>query len=228
MGTLRKLIGRFVTSDLADNRYGEAALFRDFAADRFLRGLSFIDPSARKDPNWDIATLNQENRGLAFIKNNARNSFHRGPQYLYYMLLFLFLVSCSRYVEVKRLKVNSRTLASSWVNSPDPAKENPPLGEMLFIDWQVPGQLLYRNPELKLYVIYWDNQEKVYTWPINRRKGYETFSLLDEDFIRTGGFLTYRAEIVTEDGCIYRDWKHQLWVNLIKMDNEETQSCPCP
>lgn len=138
-----------------------------------------------------------------------------------FFCLFFFLASCGRYVDVRRQKINARYLASTWVGSPDPCKDNPPLGEMLIIDWQVPRKRVAENLQLKLYVIYWDNEEKVYTWPINRWKGYETFCVLDEEFVRTGGLLTYRAEIVTEDGCVYRDWKHQLWVNLIKMDNEE-------
>lgn len=89
---------------------------------------------------------------------------------------------------------------------------------MLIIDWQIPRDMVPENPRLKLYVIYWDNEEKVYTWPLEKWKGYRTFSVLNKEFVRSGGILTYRAEIITEDGCVFREWRHQLWVNLIQLD----------
>lgn len=136
------------------------------------------------------------------------------------LFLGIFLFSgCSRYyVDVSRQKINANYLASTAVGSPDPRQTNPPLGEMLVINWQVPMKMVAQKPHIKLYVIYWDNEEKVYTWPIQRWKGYRTFSVLNKEFIRSGGILTYRAEIVDADGEIYREWKHQLWVNLIKID----------
>ncbi len=51
------------------------------------------------------------------------------------------------------------------------------------------------------------------------RFGVETYSVLNKDFKKTGGFLAYRAEILTEDGEVYADWKHQLWVKLIDIDD---------
>ncbi len=143
---------------------------------------------------------------------------------LYISLVSLLFSGCGHYVEVKRQKINAGYLASTSVGSPDPRQENPPLGEMLIIDWQVPLHLITKNPKLKLYVIYWDNEESEYAWPLKRWKGYRTFSVLNEEFVHTGGLLTYRAEIVTEDGKVYREWKHQLWVNLIKMDGNTPET----
>ncbi len=89
---------------------------------------------------------------------------------------------------------------------------------MLVISWHLPMDVMEKHPSLKLYAIYWDNKEKVYTWPLLKRNGYRTFSVLNEDFVHTGGLLTYRAEIVTDDGQVYREWKHQMWVNIINAE----------
>lgn len=131
------------------------------------------------------------------------------------------MTGCSRYyVDVSRQKINATYLASTSVGTPDPRQKNPPLGEMLVINWQIPMKMVKENPQLRLYVIYWDNEERVFTWSLKKWKGYRTLSVLNKEFMRTRGFLTYRAEIVTEDGEIYREWKHQLWVNLIKVEDE--------
>ena len=47
---------------------------------------------------------------------------------------------------------------------------------------------------------------------------YTTYSLLDEEYEKTGGILTYKACIVTQEGKIFKESKHQLWVNLIEID----------
>ncbi len=139
---------------------------------------------------------------------------------LYILGLSVFLFSsCNRYyVEIHRQRINAGYLASTSVNTPDPRRCDPPLGEMLVIEWLVSMEIMEKNPQIRLYAISWDNEERVYTWPIKKRKGYRTFSVLNDDFIRTGGLLTYRAEIITEDGEVFREWKHQMWVNLIKAE----------
>ncbi len=142
---------------------------------------------------------------------------------LFWSLVFCLLVGCSRYhVDVHQQKINASYLASSYVGSPDPRQEHPPLGEMLVIDWLLPQDLLEEHPSVMLHVIYWNNTEKSYNWPIKRRKGYLTLAVLDEEYEQTGGFLTYRAEIITQNGQVFRDWKHQLWVNLIKVEEDNT------
>lgn len=67
-------------------------------------------------------------------------------------------------------------------------------------------------------MIYKNHTEKTLVYPIENRLGYEVYSLLDKDYDETGGLLTYKADIITSDHQIYREWKHQLWVNLITLD----------
>jgi hypothetical protein len=35
--------------------------------------------------------------------------------------------------------------------------------------------------------------------------------------------LTYSAEIMTPDHHVYREWKHQLWANLITLDESKKE-----
>lgn len=108
-------------------------------------------------------------------------------------------------------------MASTAVYSPDPRQADPPIGQQLIVDWQIPQALLKRKPICVLHVIYWDYTEEIFTCKIDRKVGYWKYDLLNEDFFARKGILTYRAQIITNDGDIYKEWKHQLWVNLIQM-----------
>ncbi len=136
----------------------------------------------------------------------------------------LFLSSCEKYyVSVAQQWVDVRYLASTHVNTPDPRQLKPPVGQMIIIDWRVPKSILKKNPHVELKVIYWNYTEKTVTFPIDQRMGWATYKVLDEEYDTTGGILTYKAEILTADGQKYREWKHQLLVNLITIDNDDQQ-----
>ena len=108
-----------------------------------------------------------------------------------------------------------RYLASSHVKTPDPRQDNPPIGQKLIVDWRVPNEIFKKKPEVVLHLILWDYTTRTVRIPIKRRMDYATYKLFNEDYEKTGGILTYKAEIVTADGQVFREWKHQLWVNLI-------------
>jgi hypothetical protein len=96
------------------------------------------------------------------------------------------------------------------------------LGQKLVVDWRVPKEVLKKKPEVVLDLILWDYTTRQLRFPIKRQMDYETYRLLNEEYQKTGGILTYRAQIITEDGEIFRELKHQLWVNLITVDNQTT------
>lgn len=124
-----------------------------------------------------------------------------------------YLSICQEWVDV-------RYLASYQAGTPDPRLAHPPLGQKLILDWRVPKEIYKRNPEVVLDLILWDYTKRQIRFPIKSRMDYATYRLLNEEYEKTGGILTYRASIVTEDGEIFREWKHQLWVNLITIDQE--------
>ncbi len=125
--------------------------------------------------------------------------------------------SCQTYyVSVFKQKIDRNYLASSHIGSPDPRQKNPPYGQMLTIDWNIPKSILDQHPKIVLDVIYWDNTHDVLYFPIDSRIGYTCYKLLNETYEAKKGFLAYKAHIVTENGTIYREWTHQLWVHWIQ------------
>ena len=140
-----------------------------------------------------------------------------------YILLLLSLLSgCDKYyLSVCQQKVDSTYLASSHVGTPDPRQKNPPIGQMLIIDWKVPRKILEEKPSILLKVIYWDYSASTFTYPIEQQMGYKTYSLLNRDFEEKKGILTYKAEIITDGQTVYKEWVHQLWVQLIQLDSSE-------
>jgi hypothetical protein len=139
-------------------------------------------------------------------------------------MCLILLCGCEKYhVSVRQLHVDPTYLASMHVGTPDPRKAHPPIGQKLIIDWTVPPEMLAQDPKLVMYLIYKNHTEKEVSYPILYRNGTHVYSLLNEEFEQTKGLLTYRAEIVV-DGKVYKDWKHQLWVNLITLEEERTAS----
>lgn len=140
------------------------------------------------------------------------------------LLLLISFSSCQKYgLEVRRQRVDQTYLASTHVGSPDPRQECPPCGQMVVIEWWVPRELLCQNPKICLHLVLWDYTQRTVVFPIDKRIGYETYFVIGKDFESTCGIITYKAEIITEDGCVFRDWKHQLWVDLIQIEEESNE-----
>lgn len=137
-------------------------------------------------------------------------------------LLTLFLAGCSQYyLSINQQWIDVRYLASTHAKTPDPRQDHPSIGQMLVLDWRVPKATLKQKPQLVLDLILWDYTTRTVRFPVEKRMDYVTYKLLDEEYEKSGGILTYKAAIVTESGEIFREWKHQLWVNLITIDQEK-------
>jgi hypothetical protein len=138
-----------------------------------------------------------------------------------------FLTSCNNYyLSLRQMPVDASYLASASIGSPDPRTKNPPYGQKIILQWRVPT--LANNPQLVFTIVYKNHTEKKFVYPIQRTIGYEVYSLLNKDYDETGGVLTYRAEIVGEDNTVLKEWKHQLWVNLITLDETSQASNEVP
>lgn len=139
-----------------------------------------------------------------------------------FFLFFLLLSLCScrpYYISVMQKWVDERYLASTHVGTPDPRQEVPSIGQMLVVQWCVPSEILALNPIAILDLIFWDHTEQRICFPITRKLNYGYYRLFDQEYEEKGGILTYKATILTEDGCVYKECKHQLWVNLIKIED---------
>ena len=136
------------------------------------------------------------------------------------LTLLLFSGCRQYYLSVCQEWVDVRYLASTNVSTPDPRQDHPPIGQMLILDWRVPTDIFKKKPEVVLDLVLWDYTTREIHIPIKKRMDFATYRLFNEDYEKSGGILTYKAKIVTEDGAVFREWKHQLWVNLITVKDE--------
>lgn len=143
-----------------------------------------------------------------------------------FLLLSLFLLAgCDKYyISMHQQSIDQRYLASSHASTPDYRQKNPPIGQMVVVEWHIPPEILKKSPTAEVYIVFWNYVEKKVTFPIDSKWGYKTFTLLNDEYLKTGGILTYRADIVTKDHVVYKEWKHQLWVNLIHVTDQAEDS----
>ncbi len=137
-----------------------------------------------------------------------------------FILVFLFLFcSCEKYyLSVKRESVDQSKLASTYVGSPDPRQKNPPRGQELIMEWRLPRDFSHEKMTLVLDILYKNYTQETLSYPISRRRGVITYSLLGNDYQEKEGLLTYKAEIRDKEGVVIQEWKQQLWTELIVID----------
>lgn len=137
-----------------------------------------------------------------------------------YILIFLFFsCSCEKYyLSVKRESVDRNKLASTYVKSPDPRQKNPPKGEALIMEWRLPRSSSEEKMTLVLDILYKNHSQDTFSYPIFRSRGVITYVLLDNDYKEKKGLLSYKAEMQNEQGETMKEWKQQLWTQLLVVD----------
>lgn len=135
------------------------------------------------------------------------------------LLLLLALTSCQK----QRLSIETRfigrqTLASSWVQTPDPRQYCPTTGQELTISWRLPEFDHIDNLHLLLSVRFGNCECQTCEIPIKRFRGCFTYSLLNEDYWKYGGIQTYKVELYTGEQCL-DCWYHQIWSEMIDCDH---------
>lgn len=152
---------------------------------------------------------------IRFPLKKRENLTHSMKKLIPFLLL---LCSCSsKYLTAEKEYVDCSTLASTFVKSPDPAQTNPPKGERIWINWNIPE--LYQKEKLTLIVkmIFCDYTQEIKTIPIEHLVGCCSIPILNQKYVETGGLLTYKAEIVTSNDTLISQWKHQMWFDLIEI-----------
>jgi len=118
---------------------------------------------------------------------------------------------------VDRYPVLKEDLPSYYIESPDPALQNPLIGQILVCRYQIrafdPKSVPYL---LMLRVIYKNLDEETHSVALYSSNGAIEFKILGEKYEATGGALTYRADLLTEDGAVVADFKHRLWFEIIQ------------
>jgi hypothetical protein len=131
-----------------------------------------------------------------------------------FALCLFFSAGCYRHhLYVQQEWVDRDFLASSHLGTPDPRQCDPPEGQRLLIAWQFPRSYYSRGLSIIATVRFWDDTQVVREIPVIRKRSYKAL------FFRDQKILTYRVDVVTQDGEILETWKHQFWTELIEVGN---------
>jgi hypothetical protein len=132
-------------------------------------------------------------------------------------LLFL-LTSCYKgHLYVQQEWIEKEWLASSRVLTPDPRQENPPQGQRLLIAWDFPKSLFQQGLTVQATVRLWDNTQTVHTYPIERKRSFTSFFFPHRPET-DDRILTYKVQVINQEGKIVETWEHQFWTELIQIN----------
>jgi hypothetical protein len=137
------------------------------------------------------------------------------------LLLICLTTGCSKcHLSVCSEYLDERYLASYHCFTPDPLCDCF-FGEQLIVNWLVPSRYLdeygatihlsvrFRNRKLERIVI-----------PILRSQDTYTYRIIGNDYLCSGGILTFKAEIIDREGRLLDQWCHHVWVEYIGFDCE--------
>jgi hypothetical protein len=126
------------------------------------------------------------------------------------------LVSCtSPRISAHSEYVTIETLASFCVGTPDPRKYSPEIGQRLFIDWAFPKEYSsFEDLHLTLTLRYRNRQQNVVDISIDQLSGGTIYYLLNEDYFKSEGILTFKIDVFGDDELL-EHWQHQLWADSI-------------
>lgn len=138
----------------------------------------------------------------------------------FFYFLFLFSGCSSNKLSVQTIYLSHQNLASYRVHTPDPRLNNPPIGQRLIITWSLPKNYLKsENLHLRLTIRFHTKEQIIEEVPLSKSTGTFTYSLLNDDYFEKQGILTYKVDLIGNN-CILKEWKHQMWTELITFDEE--------
>ncbi len=141
-----------------------------------------------------------------------------------FMLLLAFS-SCNRDIlSVHTEYITIESLSSYYVGTPDPKLNNPPFGQKLVVEWELPKDYVCSaDTVLCLTIRYRDRAQENLSFGLKKRSGRYVFCLNGDNYCQHGGILTYKVQLFDGD-CLLEEWKHQLWAELILFEEESEEA----
>lgn len=135
-------------------------------------------------------------------------------------VLCLGLSSCRAHskIVVSSEYVTHEDLASFRVGTPDPALNRPPVGQKIYIRWNLPD-LAEKPLTCKLYLRFRDRSEAVESIELPHHYGIHVYALMDQLYFTRRGILSYKVEIFAADKLV-EECRHHMWVDLITFSDE--------
>lgn len=143
-------------------------------------------------------------------------------QFIFLFLICVFCTGCQKsYVTVVQEKIHRKYLASSFVDSPDPLQHEPPHGRKLYVSWNIGSEYQVEDCKIQISMIFRNRSTRTIDLAPLQRRGTMVYSLLGEDYYKIQGLLTYKVELLTKKGELLAAWKHQMWVNMITLEESQ-------
>jgi len=139
------------------------------------------------------------------------------------LLLCLFALSgcTTAWIDVQKEYLTPDRYASVYVDTPDPRKLYPEVGERLYIYWKVPKNRWRENAyTLSVNLRYQNNEEEKECFQLFERKGCKLYEVKGDRFCEFGGFRTYLIELLKEDRPVFC-WRHAIWGKRLTIEDEE-------
>jgi len=112
-------------------------------------------------------------------------------------------------------------LASVQIDSPDPRRCAPFCGQQLIVGWRIPKcWMCLSDLHIVLCLRFRNLEMREIEIPIRRRFNDYVFRIINNEYFRTNGILTYRAELRSGDEVL-DTWTHQVWTRLIDLSEYE-------
>ena len=146
--------------------------------------------------------------------NNDFLSLKGAVKFFILGLLLLSTGCCKGHLYVQQERIYKDYLASFHVKTPDPRLVNFPYHQRIVVSWDFPLSWKERGLLLLLYVRFWDNTQKVFSFSVDRKRDIRAFLFPEEEKI-----VAYKIEVMEKDsGQILEEWKHQFWTEHIDLD----------
>lgn len=110
--------------------------------------------------------------------------------------------------------ITLESLASYHVRTPDPALLCPPLGQRLFVEWNIKKCHFSPDMVIKLSLHFGDHTTATETITLLKAHGRSVYELKDAAFFSKKGIVAYKAELML-DSQVIDEWRHLLWVDRI-------------
>lgn len=105
-------------------------------------------------------------------------------------------------------------LASWQLDTPDPCQKNF-FGEQIVAFYQYPSSCREKK-SLILKIRYKNKEYEELVFPLIKTKGWWIFRLINDEYWKKGGILSYKIELYEKEMLI-STWTHHLFVDLIEV-----------
>lgn len=145
-------------------------------------------------------------------------------RFLAVILLLTMTGCCRNFVTIRTEYFNRHSLASYYVNTPDPKLSYPEVGQRLILSWTLPDEVYHRaDLHFDLTIRFGNKQEVKRQLNIVDRRGIFTYTLYDDVFFEYDGIQTYKVDLYSGDDLI-TEWRHQLWVDMILFNQPKEEA----